>query len=486
MREVRAALEKAILVADAAPSVAVLPFLNIGGGPDDEYFSDGLSEEIINALSRVPELNVTARTSSFMFPRTQADIRGIGESLGVGAVLEGSVRRAGNRVRVGARLISSNTGVHLWAGKYDRDLSDVFAVQDEIATALAEALRVELAPGHKHVARHRPALPAYEAYLRGRHFLHKGTPAALARTKECFEEAIAFDASYADPHFELGTYYAFMAMAGLRPGRELAPLIRAQAETALRLDASLLSAHALLGFVAATHDYDWAEAERQFRLATAAERVSPEARYWYALLYLVPLGHGLAAVRQMEVAVEHDPLNVFLRTGLAGACNLARRFDRTLQELRKVLEIDDAHWMPNFGEGAVYVATGRYEDAVRAFERGHQVAGRNAQIIGHLAGTLAVLGNRDRAAGLIGQLLEGPSHLAPIGMAAYHAICHEVDEAAAWFEKAIEFRDPVAVIYTRHPPCDAMRRSGKWPTLARMMNLPAENEERQRQSRAGE
>jgi RND family efflux transporter MFP subunit len=237
MQEVTASLEEEITtVVDLQPSIAVLPFANMSGDQDQEYFSDGLAEEIISALTHIPGLKVTARTSAFAFRGKEQDITKIAEALRVSTVLEGSVRRAGSRIRVTAQLINARDGYHLWSERYDRELADVFAIQDEIAHAIAAALQLKLVgrlPDQQHV----PALAAYDALLRGRHHLFKLSPETWPRAKECFEQAIALDPAYAEAHAYLGLGYFFMGMNGILPLRDVAGFVRAEAQQALDLKA---------------------------------------------------------------------------------------------------------------------------------------------------------------------------------------------------------------------------------------------------------
>ena len=206
MGEVRAALEQvSVKPAQDQPSIAVLPFSNMSADKENEYFSDGLAEEILNSLVRIPGLKVTARTSSFAFRGKEQDIRGIAEALDVKTILEGSVRKAGNRVRVTAQLINAADGYHLWSERYDRELTDVFAVQDEIAAAIAAALKLKLSGEAAPVHRHTPNVPAYEAFLKGRYHMLKGTPEGWARGKDFLEQAVALDPQYAEPHTQLAT-----------------------------------------------------------------------------------------------------------------------------------------------------------------------------------------------------------------------------------------------------------------------------------------
>ena len=284
MGEVAAELAQAVVrPADQQPSIAVLPFANMSRDPDDEYFSDGLAEEIMNLLAHVPALKVTARTSAFAFRGKEQDITKIAEALRVRTILEGSVRRAGRRIRVTAQLINAEDGYHLWSERYDRELTDVFAIQDEIAQAIAAALKLKLT---SRAVRHTPTFPAYEAFLKARHHLRSFTPEAHARGKEWCERAIALDPEYAAPHALLGLSYLFMGMHAARPMGEVAPLIRREALRALEMEPFEADPHFLLGAVAAAHDYNWPEALREFQSAMGNSSVPAEARWAYASLYL--------------------------------------------------------------------------------------------------------------------------------------------------------------------------------------------------------
>ena len=261
MAEIKAALEAISgKRPECQPSIAVLPFANMSRDADDEYFSDGLAEEIINALAQVVGLKVIARTSAFAFKGKNEDIRKIAETLGVTNVLEGSVRRAGSRLRITAQLIHAADGTHLWSQRYDREMPDVFAVQDEIAAAIVEALQVKLTGKPAAARQHEPNLSAYEAFLKARHQLYKPSPETFARAEEYFKQAIALDPQWADPHSALGQNYFLLGMLGLRPLSEMVPFVRAEARKALELVPSDPVAHAVLGAIAASHDYDWKEA----------------------------------------------------------------------------------------------------------------------------------------------------------------------------------------------------------------------------------
>ena len=270
-------------------SIAVLPFANLSADPENEYFGDGLAEDILNALTGVQDLNVIARTSAFAFKGKSDDVRKIGEALGVGTVLEGSVRRSGGRVRVTAQLVNTTSGTHLWSQRYDREITDIFAVQDDIAQAIVVALRGTLAPSAQS-RRHTPGVPAYEAFLKGRAQLAHFTPDAWQRARTYFEEAIALDPGYAEPHAQLAVGYFICGMHGITPMREVAPFVRREATRALDLDPMNEQPRFVLGAIAIVHDYDWDAARAHFAASMTGSNLPGHARWIYGSLYLHAFG----------------------------------------------------------------------------------------------------------------------------------------------------------------------------------------------------
>jgi len=471
MADVRAALEQAVQnSASLNPSIAVLPFANLSADKENEYFSDGLAEEIINVLAHVPGLKVIARTSAFAFRGKDQDIRTIAQTLGVRSVLEGSVRRSGNRIRVTAQLIDAEGGHHLWSERYDREMADVFAIQDDISQAIASALQVALAVRPTH-SRHTPKLPAYEAVLKGRHYMLRLTPASLARANDCFEQAMAVDPRYAEAHASLGFSYFMSAMLGLRSLRETMPLIRAEAQEALILDPSDPGPHILLASVAAAYEYDWKVARELFETGMAGPSTSPEAHWAYASLYLQPLGRHDEAVAHMERAVERDPVNAHWRGVLASHLTHARRPDEAIRQANEALEIDEASLAGYVTLGEAYIFMERWEDAAAMLEKGHQRFPQDGLSAGLLAGTLVHLGDHAQADTLIREMGETPRPL--IGRALYHMLCSDTDQAADWYERAINARDPFALVFAAGPLGNDFRQSSRWPKLARMMNMPS-------------
>jgi serine/threonine-protein kinase len=466
--ELKTALQQALTSQRAAgPSIVVLPFANMSRDPDDEYFGDGLAEEIINALAQIPGLKVIARTSAFAFKGQNTDVRKIAEAVGVTTVLEGSVRRSGSRLRVTAQLITAADGTHVWSQRYDRELADVFDVQDDIAQAIATALKVKLA---LRAAAHTPDLAAYEELLRGRYHLFKFTPDSWQRAKACLERASELDRSYAQPLATLGVGYLLAEPNGFENLRIVAPRIRALAERALALEPSEPEPRFLLGAVAAAHDYDWAESLRQFRAAYAAPTVSADARWAYASLYLQPLGRHEESVAEMKLAVEQDPLNISFRAILASHLVHAGRYDEAIEEVQKALDMDPSNFATGFILMEAYQAKGLMNEALVAAERAYDAAPWNGNIVGMYGGLLAQAGRAARGDAIMQALEDTGAN--PFSRVFFHVLQSEIDAAAEWYEKAIEQRELFAIIFAPAPIIKPLRESPCWARLATLMNLP--------------
>ncbi len=478
--ELRAPLQTASLphtAAAPAPSIAVLPFANMSRDADDEYFSDGLAEEILNALVKIPGLKVIARTSSFAFKGQNTDIRKIAEALGVAHILEGSVRRAGNRVRVTAQLITAADGSHLWSERYDRQMEDIFAVQDEVSAAIAAALEIQLSvstAGAKR--RYTPKLPAYEAFLKARFCMSQGTPQGLEQAVASYREAIRLDPGYALAYTALGHCISAGAMAGVAPAWTVFPQTRELARRALEIDPDLPEAQALLGLMAAALDYDWEEAGRRFQLALSHPPVSPDVRRFYAFPYLTSVGRVEEAVSVMEQVVVEDPLYPPARLQLAITLLTAGRSAEAIACMQQAQSFGPPPWAMCAFLGLVHAVEGRMETSAEWAGRGHALAPWNTFAAGVWAGVLAQTGQDQQAREVLAKLGAEDRFGVPYGMLCYHVLRGDLGAAAASYERAIEQRDPRAL----HPGVFGrmLRDSEHWPKLARMMKLPEQAPQR--------
>jgi serine/threonine-protein kinase len=370
MKEVRSALEAALAKpANDTPSIAVLPFANMSGDKENEYFSDGLAEEILNLLTKIPGLRVIARTSSFAFRGKEQDITKIAELLRVKTILEGSVRRAGNRVRVTAQLVEAEHGSHLWSERYDRDITDVFAVQDEIGQAISEALKVRLAPRSQTVN-----IEAWQCYLKGRYHSYRWTPESLAKAKAFFEQALAIDPELAIAYSGVASYYYVLAVFAVRPAVEVVPPAKSAAQRSLEIDPVNSDANSVLGVMAGSFDYDWQSAAVYFRRAMAGEPVSPLVRFRYAVYYLLPLGRFTEAIEQSRMALETDPLSVILQFGMAWSFYYTGQFQEGIAYARRAMEMDASFHMLWFVLGISQLHAGLAQDAISSLERAVELA----------------------------------------------------------------------------------------------------------------
>jgi TolB-like protein len=460
---------------EQVPSIAVLPFANMSGDKEQEYFSDGLAEEIINALAQIQGLKVIARTSAFTFKGRNADIREISRTLGVAHVLEGSVRNAGGRIRVTAQLIAASDGSHLWSERFDREMTDIFAVQDEISAAITKALKVRFNPKADAAPRYTPAFPAYEALLKARHFHWQAGKDSMDQAEGFYQQAISLDPGFALAHAEYAEYLFGRAVSTLSPMRKVAPTMRSLAQRALALDPHLADAHLPLCLVAAAHDYDWKEAERQFRLATPGGRGTPLTHMGCGWTYLLGSGQREAAVEQLRLAVQGDPLHLASRNLLAMCLGAVGRFleaEELLLQTRDLApdyRITNACLANHYADRQMYAAALPFAEEVAKWEM------RLGLHIGQFAGLLVRDGQTDRAKRVLETLGSEVEYGFAMGMGLYHSRCGEIDKAAAWFEKAIAERYSSVPPYLQGAIGEPLRASPHWPRLAALMNLPGCN-----------
>jgi serine/threonine-protein kinase len=471
MQAVRAALERiAAPTPDAPASIAVLPFTNMSRDPDDEYFSDGLAEEIINSLVHVPGLKVIARTSAFAFKGKNEDVRRIADALGANKILEGSVRRAGNRLRVTAQLIHAADGTHLWSERYDREMADVFAVQDEIAGAIAAALRLQLSPPRAESPRRQPTLPAYEAFLKARFHRQRVTSISLAKCREYVEQAIALDPEFAQAHSEMGLYYVTSAIFGAIAPDEGIRLGRLSLQRALNLDPVLAEAHAALGIAAVLGEYDWDEARRQFSLALASTPVSPQIRQWHAYFYLRLIGRFREAIDELETGLADDPRNAISRFALAQCLECTGERLEAERQFCLALEIDDRYWPAWFFYALNLFLRNRVDEAKNAAERAHDLNPESLVPVALQAGLAFRSGDAERYQALQVRIAEGHD---PVSFGLVALLHEDLPSAAEHFEAALRERTGlVGSFVLRHPIANPLRASAYWPRLARLMNLP--------------
>jgi serine/threonine-protein kinase len=452
-----------------SPSIAVLPFTNLSADKENEYFSDGLAEEIINALTRIEGIRVTARTSAFAFRGIDQDVRTIGEKLNVGTILEGSVRRSGKRVRVNAQLVDTTNGFHIWSDRYDRELDDVFAIQDEIAAAIVEKLRVRLVgeADRALVRRHTDNIEAYDFYLKGQYYAHNYTPEALAKSKEYFERAVRQDPDYALAYAGLAFYYGALGWFGLQPPRRVGAVAEEAALKALSIDPDLAEAHALMGVLRGISDLDWAEAEREFRMALELKPASAEIADLYSVHYLVPTGAPDRAIPRLRRALERDPLSVQLQNDLAWSYMLDRQYEVAIREYEKAQRIEPSYYLTQWGLGLSYFMIGRHDEGLAAYERAVELAPGISLSTGVLASGYAIAGRREEAVRMLDQLLEASQsrYVSPVSIAFVFVGLGAHDQAFQWLERAIDERDGPVFALKTSPFYDPLRQDPRYARL---------------------
>jgi TolB-like protein/Tfp pilus assembly protein PilF len=438
---------RATAPAAARRSIAVLPFANLSADRQDDYFSDGLTEELIGTLSRIDGLRVAARTSSFALGRGKLDVRTIGDTLGVATVLEGSVRQDGRRLRVTAQLADAENGYQIWSAEYDRELEDVFAVQDEIARAIAGALEMKLlGAGDGPVARRTPSVEAHDLYLRGVFVRNKLTNDGLSKAVDYFDRAIQLDSSYALAYAGKATAIGPLTWYGYLPRAQGMPAMRAAARRALELDPTLGEAHVAQGMLEFYFEWNWPAAEREFQRAIALNPNDQHAHHMYAN-HLLAMGRLDEAIAERKRALELDPLSI--RTGilLGRDYYVAGQYQRALEQYRRMIEIDSTSPLAlgigqegSFGIGDVYERQGRDADAVAEYLKLAKLGGAPAEEIEQLRQAFAASGLRGywrRRLEL--ELRESPAPDA-LRRASLLARIGNADQTAEWLERAYQER----------------------------------------------
>jgi serine/threonine protein kinase/tetratricopeptide (TPR) repeat protein len=460
------------------PSLAVLPFANMSGDKENEYFSDGLAEDIIDALTQVPGLRVMARTSSFSFRGKEADVREIGSRLNVEHILEGSVRRAGNRIRVTAQLVKANDGYHLWSQRFDREMTDVFAIQDEISQAIVEKLRLRLAGDRPLVKRYTENLAAYDLCLKARYHLLKMTPEGREAGRRYCEQAIALDPNYALAHVMLAESYFWSAFWGSMDPREAFFRAKAAALDAIKLDDTIADAHSALGTVLGSGEFDWSGAEREFQRALELSLSSKVVRYdyaWcYAMWFLYPLGRVEQALAEIRRALELDPLDPFFNSLSGHLLYSLRQFEPAIAQLQHAVDLDPTFSFSYWFLSITFAQNRQLEEAIAAAEKANQFSGGNALTLGTLGSLYGRAGRTAEARQLLEDLKarRRSTYVPASALAIVHRGLGERQESLEWIAKGIEERDPIIVTALKPSPTyDSVRPHPAYQNLLRKMNL---------------
>ena len=469
----------------AAPSqrtIAVLPFANLNAGSETDYLCDGLTEELIHSLTKVRELRVVAWQSAARMKGREQDLEAIREQLRVETILRGSIRCSGDHLRITAQLIDAVSGYYLWSEAWDRTAADVFAIEEEIAQAIVNTLRVRLLPESS--ARLTPKgtnMACYNLYLQGRFHWNKRSPEGLRLGLRCFEEAVALDPNWALGWAGLGDSYAVLAENELLPQEIAIPAANRAAERAASLDPNLAEAYATLGLLRSRYDWKWDEAAVFFRKAINLNPGYATAHFWYAFHYLAMTGRLEEALTEAELAISLDPLSPIAQEGRGFVLMVSRRYEEALEQYRLLLEFEPSFYKAWTSRGRVYAQMGDYARAIEMYEKGLQLGGTIANILAALGQAHALNGETDRARELLRHLHEMSSSASRIGSgtsavpATCFAIVHlglgENDRALEWLEAGMERRQMSLSALKVHPVYDPLRHEPRFQALLERLGL---------------
>ena len=457
--------------APAAKTIAVLPLANMSADPENEYFSDGMTEEIINALAKLPGVQVASRTSSFAFKGKEVDVRQIGEKLKVSSVLEGSVRKVGNRIRITAQLVNVENGFHLWSETYDRQLEDVFAIQDEISRAIVEALKLRLGSDAEHLVAPTKSLEAYNLYLKGRFFFNKFTEPGLQRALELFQLALLQDPGYARAYAGIADVWCNLADDWVAPD-EAYPRAKAAAERALQRDPELAEAITSIGKVLCWHEWNFAAAEQQLQRAVALSPNYAEAHY--VLGTALPLvGRLNEAMEAMRRALELDPLSASYSEWLARFLLYSKDYHGAIEEAQKTFELDEGSLRAPLYIGSAHLALGDPETALQWYRRAQGLEKAVRSYDAMIVRALAALGRRDEAEAILSRLDEESRQHYVRGeiLAMGYAAVGDSDRAFACLERAFQARSAGLIYLHLDPGYAPLRGDVRFGDLVRRIGL---------------
>jgi len=460
----------------AIDSVAVLPLANASGDPDTEYLSDGITESLINSLSQLPKLRVMARSTVFRYKGRELDPQVVGRDLHVGAVVTGRVVQRGDTVVIGTELVDVANGWQLWGGNYNRKLSDIFVVQEEIAKEVTENLRLKLSreENARLKRRYTEKATAYQAYLQGRFYWNKRTEEGTKKGIEYFQQATEDDPGYALAYVGLADSYSTLGYYSFLPPREAFGKAKTAATQALELDDSLAEAHATLGNIKTHYDWDWPTAEREYRRAIELNPQYATAHHWYGL-FNAAMGRFEEAEKEFRRALEIDPFSLIINTAFGNAVYFfSRQYDRAINQLRKTLELE-----PNFGHarwtlGMTYDAKGQFDDAIDELQRARPLFSNSREIAGNLGHAYAMAGRREDALSILAELTElsKRSYVPSYSIALMHAGLGENDQAFERLERAYQERFSRLIYLNVDPELDSLRPDPRFDDLRQRLGLP--------------
>jgi TolB-like protein/tetratricopeptide (TPR) repeat protein len=466
---------------ESIPAIAVLPFADMSPEQDQEYFCDGIADEITNALGKLDGVRVASRTSAFQFKGDNRPVGEIGEKLNVDNILEGSVRKAGSILRITAQLVSTADGYHLWSGRFDRDIGDaccpedIFSIQDEITRAVVEKLKVGLIEDEeeKLITRKTDSMEAFNSYLKGRHCWNKRTEKSLLKAIEHFEQAIDADPDYARAYSGLADCHAMMGDYSYAPPAEGYAEAREMAMRALELDPQSAEPHATLGLVKTLHELDREGAEKEFIKAIDVDPDYSTAHHWYAI-HLMLWRRFDEAVEEIKLAANLDPLSLVINRNIGQVLMYARRYEEAAQVYRQMLETDPKFSSLHLLLGQTHLYRGMYEEALKEFAlQSDSDSGPTPETDSFPAVAYAKLGNKEKAGEILSALKRrfSSTYCSPFMISLIHFALGETDEGFEWLEKSGGAHDHLLTYIEVEPTLDPIRTDPRYAGFLKKLGL---------------
>ena len=457
-------------------SLAVLPFENAGAEPDHEYLSDGITASLINILATIPKLRVIAQSTVFRYKAREIDPQAIGRELNVRAVLTGRMMQSGSSLRIGTELVDVATGSLLWGAQYDRKPGDIFAVQDEISNEISEKLRLQLTRAEKKRLRkrHTENDEAYRLYLKGRHYWNKWTEDGFYKAIEQFQQAIAIDPGYALAYAGLADSYVLLGWNSYLPPKAAFPKGKAAAKIALQLDPDLAQAHTPVAALLWLYDWQWEEAQTEFKRSLERDPTYPTANHWYAE-YVMTMGRHTEVMARMKKGQELDPLSLIINVAVGWALYFARQYDEAIEQLRQTVELDPNYPVTYWILGLLLRKTGCYEAAIAEGEKGVKLSGGSPLMRAALAHTFGTAGRTKEALRILDELTElgKQKYVAAYFFAGIYVGLGENDRAIEYLERSYEEHSHWLIYLHIDPSMDALRDDPRFHDLLRRVGLPA-------------
>ena len=459
---------------DPIQSVAVLPLVNLSSDPVQEYFSDGLTDELITELAKIGDLRVISRTSVTGYKGTHKRVPVIAQELHVDAIVEGTMERAGDRVRIRAQLIHGATDQHLWAESYDGDLSDVLRLEGDVARDIAQQIGHLTAEKRSQLRPNRPVpIGAHEDYLKGRYYWNRRTETGLRKGIEYFQKAIDQDPNYAQAYAGLADSYIMLANWGLTAPSQAYPKAKVAARKALELDSQLVEAHTSLAYATLLYDWDWENAERGFHQAIALNPNYASAHHFYSIC-LMTSGRQAEALAEIRRAQELDPLSLIINSVYGWIYYEGRQYDQAIQQYTNTLEMDQSYVPALLDLGTSYMRMGDYRKAISQFEKAREIAGDNGVVLSDLAQAHALSGERATALEILHRLQEPSARIfvSPWDLALIYVALGEKKKAITFLQKAADEHVGWVVRLGIDPALDSLRAEPQFNKLKQRIRIP--------------